>query len=347
MSRKPLPSFLPQAATGQSAASIALTAFVEAKKGQTMTPQDMRVMRTLMEDIEAEQPNSSSSQNRWTAGIDSPRQVKSIRETQAAGPSTPNRLVDSIRRSPGPLFSVGSPARSEAGPNGDSPASRRIRYLGPGMSPKRMLNKSQNSDKPLFTTDIAEESEPKRQKTEATPTTPESNATSQEPSPSKPPVPSFTSRALDRTKNLSTPAKPSPLSRVNSPTPASPREQQSIDSGKRRAANIVKELMEKEIGPIETLSKRDYMVINPYDLPSAATSRSDLNSSLTRSASRSATPKKSILRSSLKGSTSTPLSGAAAKLEAYKPGRKLTTLELLDGKRPVSPIRSSTPHRPS
>ena len=338
MSRKPLPSFLPQAATGQSAASIALTAFVEAKKGEAMTPQDMRVMRTLMEDIEAEQPNGSSSQNRWTAGIDSPRQVKSIRESQPAGPSTPNRLVDSIRGSPGPLFSVGSPARSESGPNGDSPASRRIRYLGPGMSPKRMLNKSRSSDKPLFTSDIAEESEPKRQKTEVAPTTPESNTSaSQDPLPSKPPVPSFTSRALERTKNLSTPAKPSPLSRVNSPTPASPREQQSIDSGKRRAADIVKELMEKEIGPIESLSKRDYMVINPYDLPSSsATSRADLNSSLSKSVSRNATPKKSILRSSLKGSTSTPLSGAAAKLEAYKPGRKLTTLELLEGKRPVS-----------
>lgn len=205
------------------------------------------------------------------------------------------------------------------------------------MSPKRMLNKPRNSDKPLFSSDVAEESEPKRQKTEAAPTTPESNSSSQEPSPSKPSVPSFTSRALDRTKNLSTPAKPSPLSRVNSPTPASPREQQSIDSGKRRAADIVKELMEKEIGPIETLNKRDYMVINPYDLPSsAATARSELNSSLSRSISRNATPKKSILRSSLKGGTSTPLSGAAAKLEAYKPGRKLTTLELLDGKRPVS-----------
>jgi hypothetical protein len=338
MSRKPLPSFLPQATTGQSAASIALTAFVEAKKGETMTAQDMRVMRTLMEDIEAEQPNGSSSQNRWTAGIDSPRQVKSIRESQApAGPSTPNRLVDSVRGSPGPLFSVGSPARSDAGANGESPASRRIRYLGPGMSPKRMLNKSRTSEKPLFTSDVAEESEPKRQKTEAAPTTPESHASSIEPSPSKPPVPSFTSRALDRTKNLSTPARPSPLSRVNSPTTASPKEQQSIESGKRRAADIVKELMEKEIGPIETLSKRDYMVINPYDLPSsAATSRSDSTSSLSKSVSRNATPKKSILRSSLKGSTSTPLSGAAAKLEAYKPGRKLTTLELLDGKRPVS-----------
>jgi hypothetical protein len=345
-SRRPLPSFLPQAATGQSAASIALTAFVEAKKGGVMTPHDLRVMRTLMEDMEAEQPVNIGQRTGWTAGmpVDSPRQVKSIRESQApAGPSTPNRLVDSIRGSPGPLFSVGSPGgRSELGVNGgESPASRRIRYLGPGMSPKRMLNKSRTMDKPQFTSDVAEESEPKRQKKDTAPESPTQVTTPQElssfqtlaaptPTPAK-------SRLLEKTKNASTPAKPSPLSRsADSPT-ASPRDQQSIDSGKRRAADIVKELMEKEIGPIETLSKRDYMVINPYDLPSPSTAaRSDAaSSSLSRSISRNATPKKSILRSSLKGSTSTPLSGAAAKLEAYKPGRKLTTLELLDGKRPV------------
>ena len=354
-SRKPLPSFLPQATTGQSAASIALTAFVEAKKGGIMTPHDLRVMRTLMEDMEAEQtgPNVTRGTG-WTAGmpVDSPRQVKSIRDSQApAGPSTPNRLVDSIRGSPAPLFSVGSPGgRSELGVNGgESPASRRIRYLGPGMSPKRMLNKSRTMDKPQFTSDVAEESEPKRRKKDTAPESPTQSTTPQEQSPfqtSVAPTPTpARSRLLDKTKTASTPAKPSPLGQsADSPTPASPRDQQVIDSGKRRAADIVKELMEKEIGPIETLSKRDYMVINPYDLPSpSATARSDAaSSSLSKSISRNATPKKSILRSSLKGSTSTPLSGAAAKLEAYKPGRKLTTLELLEGKRPVSPFHQYT-----
>jgi hypothetical protein len=144
---------------------------------------------------------------------------------------------------------------------------------------------------------------------------------------------------LEKTKSIATPARPSPLSRsAESPAPPSPREQQSIEQGKRRAADIVKELMEKEIGPIETLSKRDYMVINPYDLTPATSTPAAPTSSLSKSVSRSATPKKSILRSSLKGSASTPLSGAAAKLEAYKPGRKLTTLELLEGKRPVSSL---------
>ena len=159
--RTPLPSFLPTAQTAttpQSAASVAFTAFVEAKKGQTMTSEDMRVMRTLMENIEAEQRGTTGGAVKsggWSAGrTDSPRPVKSapngITPFNTAVPSTPNRLVESVRASGGPLFTPGSPGgRSEAGSAaGDSPASRRIRYLGPGMSPRRMLNKGRTSEKP-------------------------------------------------------------------------------------------------------------------------------------------------------------------------------------------------------
>jgi hypothetical protein len=310
-----------------------------------MNAHDMRVMRTLMEEMEAEQNGTIASgrSNGWTAAVNSPRQVKTLRSAPApAGPSTPNRLVHSIRDSPGPLFAVGSPGGRGETSGAESPASRRIRYLGPGMSPKRMLSKTRTpSDKPLFTSDVAEESEPKRQKLQDAPETPDRpfnpSQTSPSPSVASPLPPSMANRALDKVKSVSTPAKPSPLSRSTGSTPPqSPREQESIQQGKRRAADIVKELMEEELGPIETLNKRDYMVINPYDMSPASTSQGSDAAALTRSVSKTATPRKSILRSSLKSSSSTPLSGAAAKLEAYKPGRKLTTLELLEGKRPVS-----------
>lgn len=350
-SRKPLPSFLPQAARAapaQSAATVALAAFVEAKGGDAMNAHDLRVLRTLMEEMEAEQggAGSSNTNHGWTAAVDSPRQIKTLRTAPTtAGPSTPNRLANSIRDSPGPLFSVGSPARRGDANGVESPASRRIRYLGPGMSPKRMLDKNRTpSDKPVFNSDVAEESEPKRQKLQDSPETPNKahadSPMTPTPSITTPLPPSMANRAIDKLKSTSTPAKSSPLSRSTGSTPPqSPREQESIQQGKRRAADIVKELMEEEIGPIETISKRDYMVINPYDLASpASTSKTPEAAALTRSISKSATPKKSILRSSLRSSTSTPLSGAAAKLEAYKPGRKLTTMELLEGKRPVGPV---------
>lgn len=356
--RKPLPSFLPTAQTAappQSAASIAFTAFVEAKKGQNMTSEDMRVMRTLMENIEAEQRGvtSTTKTGGWSAGLgESPRPFKAIpngASTGQSGPVTPNRLVESVRGTGGPLFSTGTPGgRSDAGSvGGESPASRRIRYLGPGMSPRRMFNKSRASDKPAFATDVAEESEPKRQKVDDAPNTPQ-NVDNQTPafgSPMQIDTPAPTPpriRALEKAKGTSTntPARPSPLGQSpNSTLPASPREESSVAQGKRRAADIVKELMQEEIGPLESLNKRDYMVINPYDIstPGSASQQSDgASSSLSNSVMRSATPKKTILRSSLRSSTSTPLSGAAAKLEAHKPGRKLTTLELLEGKKPVS-----------
>lgn len=354
---KPLPSFLPTAQTAktpQSAASIAFTAFVDAKKGQTMSPEDLRVMRTLMENMEAEQRGvvPAAKTGGWSAGnANSPRPVKSLAnglQTPGVAPSTPNGLVDSVRGTNGALFSVGSPARrSEAGSaGGDSPASRRIRYLGPGMSPRRMQNKSRASDRPAFATDVAEESEPKRQKVDTavidTPQKPENQSTSTSTSASPmqvdTPAPSPPkSRALEKAKGTMTPSRPSPLGQ-STVTTSSPREDDSVAQGKKRAADIVKELMQEEIGSLESLSKRDYMVINPYDVgtPGSTSQRSEASSSLSKSISRTATPKKSILRSSLRSSTSTPLSGAAAKLEAHKPGRKLTTLELLEGKKPVS-----------
>lgn len=353
--RKPLPSFLPTARTAipaQSAASIAFTAFVEAKKGQNMTSEDMKVMRTLMENIEAEQKGirSAVKTGGWSAGLaESPRPVKAIPNGVSAvplEPATPNRLVESVRGNGGPMFTVGTPgARSDAGSiGGESPASRRIRYLGPGMSPRRMLSKGRTSEKPSFASDVAEESEPKRQKVDDTPNTPQrvENQTPASGSPMQIDTPAPTPpriRALEKAKSTNTPARPSPLGQSpESTAPTSPREDDCVAQGKKRAAEIVKELMQEELGSIESLNKRDYMVINPYDIstPGSTSQQSDLSSSLSRSVMRSATPKKSILRSSLRSSTSTPLSGAAAKLEAHKPGRKLTTLELLEGKKPVS-----------
>lgn len=307
-----------------------------------------------MENIEAEQRGSAGGvvkSGGWSAGrTDSPRPLKSAPNgllNSNAAPSTPNRLVESVRANGGPLFTPGSPGgKSDAGSAvGDSPASRRIRYLGPGMSPRRMLNKGRSSEKPAFTIDVAEQSEPKRQRLDADEDMPQAttNQNSATGSPMQIDTPTPTPpkpRNVEKAKNTATPARPSPLGQSPAETrESSPRDAASIAQGKKRAADIVKELMREEIGPIESLDKRDYIVINPYDLasPSAASQKSDAtSSSLSRSISRTATPKKSILRSSLRSSTSTPLSGAAAKLEAHKPGRKLTTLELLEGKKPVS-----------
>ena len=308
-----------------------------------------------MENIEAEQQESTAGGpikiGGWSAGrTDSPRPLKSAPNgfsTSNVAPSTPNRLVETVRAKGGPLFTPGSPGvRSEASSAaGDSPASRRIRYLGPGMSPRRMLNKGRSSEKPIFTSDVAEQSEPKRQRLDVDieMLQDSDNLLSATGSPMQIDTPTPTpprNRTIEKAKNTSTPARPSPLGQSPADTrESSPRDAASVAQGKKRAADIVKELMREEIGPIESLSKQDYIVINPYDLasPSASSQKSDtLSSSLSKSVSRTATPKKSILRSSLRSSTSTPLSGAAAKLEAHKPGRKLTTLELLEGKKPVS-----------
>ena len=141
------------------------------------------------------------------------------------------------------------------------------------------------------------------------------------------------------------PPSPHPLSQsFTAPVFASPQttsingeaerpDRQTI--GKRRAADIMKALIDEDLTSMPPSKRRD-MIINPYDTPriSPSSSPSGTPSPISKTFSI-ASPRRSVLRATLKES---PKRGAAAKLEANKTfsNRKLTTLEMATGKQPVS-----------
>ena len=96
----------------------------------------------------------------------------------------------------------------------------------------------------------------------------------------------------------------------------------------------MRDLIETEIGPVD--GSVEPMVINPYDM--GATDEIEMVEAPPfsigpgTSTPRHGTPRRSILRSSIRRS-GTPKRGAAAKLDLHRSGRKLTTIEILQGKR--------------
>ncbi|OCF44644.1 hypothetical protein I317_01531 [Kwoniella heveanensis CBS 569] len=344
-SRSPLPSFVPPSvstpqnsasATGlsSSASSAALTAFLEAKKGQQMTPEDFRVIETLTENMKAEShigspPRSAADRtNGWAAGsyLSSGSGLKSSRS----------------------FIANANPYRQ--------------RYLGPGMSPRRITGDEGGEEEIM---DVDE--------TSSSPAKLPHPANGLSSSISMPSLNgSAKSLPLDRSQNkffagpIHTPSRPSPLSRSINNTPDSPasasatsshpvdekakRKAEAEAAGKKRAAEIIMDIIDEEIGPVVPTRQAEPVVFNPYDRRSLDPSPAPaVPSSTPNKAFAGSTPRKAGQQSSVSPARRTPTRGAAAKLEAHREAMKgskpLTTIDRIKGVRPWenrgSPSRST------
>ena len=358
--RAPLPSFEPpnghlssssSTSVAEPASSAALAAFLEAKKGQQMTADDFRVIETLTANMRSESvvgsPRRTDQTGGWSAGVfsETPKAIRPLRYPNGFASltsETPSRITN-VFGTPGAPFSAGTNS-----PTASTSDKRRITYLGPGMSPRRMFPKNKSGLKPLFNLDFSiDERASKKRKTEEGQLgiNSEINGNGQLLShglSSSVSMPDLTT-SVDR-KFLLTDVEakgsvtPGPASHFSQGIIAA--RPSAVAIGKKRAADIMKELIDEELGEIEAHRQHDQLVINPYDTESSPSSLAPTPST-PRSPMRSTTPRKSILRSSLRGNE-TPKRGAAGKLEAHRSGRKLTTLEILQGKRPVSGNRCIT-----
>lgn len=339
----PTSSFLPVASTSKPAASpalAALTAFLNAKKDGHMSKEDMDVLRSLHNNIEAENVNQREGEvhtpnkaemrlGGWSAGTprETPRYTKAM---PGLGESTP--VASSVYNTPGSAFALGSSTPLKGTPSKANPY--QVRYLGPGMSPRRMLGKATSSSgiKPLFQFSVPaqDESATKKRRVKGTdtlevevvPSTPSKTLSGTQSMPNLAAI--LASPAVnDKGKSR---AAPHPLSQSITSTP--PRDPVAV--GKRRAADIMLSLIEEQTAPIEAAKANGAhtsdIIINPYDV---TTPQSAAPSTPASKASHD-TPRKSILRSSVR---ETPMRGAAAKLEANR-GRPLSTLERASGVKP-------------
>ncbi|WVR07672.1 hypothetical protein IAU60_004714 [Kwoniella sp. DSM 27419] len=371
----------PNGASGlsASASSAALTAFLDAKKGQPMSAEDFRVIDTLTENMKAESHVGSPRSVRaggWAAGSYSNGGASALRASQSlATLSTPAKQIGSpisvTTPGSGPLFSVGS------GPTpGAQPSPYKQRYLGPGMSPRRMFPQPKKSAlKPLFSFRVAEDAvaKGKKRKTddeEVMDLDEQSLARSTPPAhkaalSSSVSMPSLVSLGGQRSKSQlappqHTPARPSPLSRTfDSPnsvtsTPKddakSKRKVEAEAAGRKRAAEIIMDIIDEEIGPVVPTRKTEPVVFNPYDRtslnPAANAPAVPVTSPSTAFAG--STPGKTKPGSQLSPARRTPTRGAAAKLEAHRESMKssqsLSTIDRIKGVRPwagaESPARS-------
>ncbi|ORY33450.1 hypothetical protein BCR39DRAFT_557135 [Naematelia encephala] len=328
---------------GATAGSRALSAFLEAKRGQNLLPEDIEVIESLTRNMKAESLNGSPPRappvehvatGGWSAGTFTPRTTRPLPSSASSVVATPSRPSHNLAETPGSVFSLG---RAPALPTPNA----RVTYLGPGMSPRRMLKKPRGSLKPLSLGTEDEGAALKKRRVERV----INGGVSQE---DIPPVPSLPDGVLNNsvsTPNLSSslnkekrqvisvavPVRPTPFNTPNRSTSSRP---DPVSVGKKRAADIMKELIEAEIGPLEegpTSDKRDFMIINPYDAGTPASSAS----STPKPNGQISSPRKSLLRSSIKGKGKEAMRGAAAKLAEHNtPRRKLTVLEIIQGKRP-------------
>ncbi|WWD19644.1 hypothetical protein CI109_104106 [Kwoniella shandongensis] len=357
--RSPLPSFAPPSISStpisSSASSVALTAFLEAKRGQQMTAEDITVIETLTENMKAESHRGSPPREGKYGGWAAASYPSNLRPSQsmASLTSTPAKPTTAVFTTPGSGFSVGV----DRTPGGVSQASPyRQRYLGPGMSPRRMYPQVKKSSiKPLFDFTSSDEdisgSKKRRVEDEVVgEPVPSSSLTSSVSMPSLSIASSAPIKSKSRLAAPShTPARPSPLSQaaVDSPgsttsTPgdsAASKRKAVEAAGKKRAAEILMNIIDEEIGPIVPTRKAEPVVFNPYDRTSLNPSPAPPVPSSTPSTSYAgATPRKASLKSQGSPAKRTPTRGAAAKLEAYKEAMKgskpLTTIERIKGVRP-------------
>ncbi|ORX40584.1 hypothetical protein BD324DRAFT_606465 [Kockovaella imperatae] len=328
-----------------SASAAALTTFLAGKRQQSLSAEDVQLVQALTKGMRADTAHRLGG---WSAGT--PRSVKALPNSASVNRSfTPNRNGVTAPSTPGSMASFGDDTISLF----TSPETRRHRvsYLGPGMSPRRMLGKSRSSLglKPLLDleADDHEESAKKRRRTEqGVHEDPNDSALS---SPAHAPLAahpsssdsssSSSTAATSHIKEKDTSRQPTgtlrhPLSQsFTAVSSAESKDAHDVVSiGKRRAADIMRALIVEEIGPVDQSTRQEEMIINPYDTPQSS-SASDHSRTPSPNSAKFAfnSPRRSVLRATLKES---PKRGAAAKLEATKSiGRQLTTLEVLTGKK--------------
>ena len=341
-SRYPAPSFLPPAMRStprvSSPSSAALTAFLDAKKGQAMTEDDLVVIDTLTKklhaEVEADSPNKAELRLGGWSATQTPRTVRS--NTVVREQVTPSRGSPSVFGNNGPAFSIGS-SRSGLAPYKSSPMP--IRYRGPGMSPGRVAP-SPSRIEPLFkfASKASDGSAKKKQKTEESSTAPapplpsrgitsSSSMPSLSSSTSKPSTPT----ANDNGKSRVDGNRPHPLSQT---VTASVAPSDPVSVGKRRAADIMKELIEEQTAAVEEdMGGSEPIVINPYDRSPSSTVPAPQPETRVYDS-----PRKSLLRASVKG---TPKRGAAARLEVQHASPEADTWEMLRIPKPKTPAPST------
>ncbi|KAK4685376.1 hypothetical protein P7C73_g4772, partial [Tremellales sp. Uapishka_1] len=307
-SRAPLPTFTsppqssatpraPPATAESDPASAALLAFLEAKakKGEQFTSGDLGIINYLTRVLEDKPANTPATPNLggWSAGT-----FSSSPRVGGQGASTPQKPLSSLN----PSFSLGS-----NGPSATTPRSRpHIKYLGPGMSPKNMYPSQRKSG-----CKSSVPSEPDAEEVD-TPDNIRKRKRVEE------------IEAMDLDDPDPPTLKLTSTSKHAIKPPPTPREQEIARKAKKSVADIMKEIIDADIGPLKPAPPP--MMINPYDLPN----RSPIQSSPAQSPGQ--------LRSSgLRNSVSrigTPTRGAAGKLEKNKNVRRLNTLEILTGEKP-------------
>ena len=339
-----------RAATSVSvlASMTALVAFLNGKRDQTLTRADVQLVKALTDNMRAE---AGPRLGGWSAGT--PRSIRPLPQRASvngiftpardgAEPATPGSSTSPANGSPTPFSSPDA-------------RNHRVTYLGPGMSPRRMLGRPRSSLglRPLFAPDPEEQEEreesvPKRRRTEEGRVASSSSSTS---TTSVVVMSHSTSNASASSSSAATPSRSAEPARQSakslrhplsqsftaepSPDPSeAPEPQEPLDAvslGKKRAADIMRTLIREEVGPLDPPPEE--MIINPYDTPRSSASERSTPSPGSRSLGFNS-PRHTMLRATLKQS---PKRGAAAKLEATKGhGRQLTALEVLTGKKPVS-----------
>lgn len=310
-----------------TASSAALRAFLNAKGDEPLQPSDLRVIETLTEGLRKE----SRPTGGWSAGTHASEHNEQN--------MTPRRsLAGGSVSTPGSVFSLGSaplPPKSGAG------AARKVTYLGPGMSSRRLYGKPRVPFKPLFNFDAPKDQMAgKKRKTDVPDVEvvdlDEEQASgdkgkSKESSPSgSSDSPGLSAAASVAAAFNASARRPSPLSRTMVPSP----ERDFVKEGKKRTADTLQELYESDIAPMEP--SKPQILFNPYEASAPSLPSEPLNSSIRRSASG--------MRMSLRSST--PSRGAAKEIERLKGStRKLTTLEMVSGFKPTASTASATPER--
>lgn len=334
-----------------SATSAAISAFIEAKRGQKWTPDDFETMDHLTNHLKAENGATPSKAEMrlggWSAGEMTPsRSIKGL----SASMSTPNGFFTPAR--PDAPFGSANSSFSFSAMNSPSAKTYKQHYFGPGMSPRRMLKEkgSRGGLKPLFnfnTSDADEQTAKKRKVALDDEPMKESESQVDDDNSGIASMSSSTPIRESSSRSAFPTARPHPLSQSTTAEKklSSPKPQTDAEAvGKKRAADIMKELIETELGiippspansnstpaaPVVKTDDEGFLLINPYD-------RSPVNakgSTPQRSPSAFDSPRRSALKSSIR---KTPARGAAAKLEANRSSRPLTPLERITGVKPVS-----------
>lgn len=276
-----------------------------------MSQEDLNVIDSLTRNIHAESQvgTTAASHGGWSAAM-SPRVTRAM-PGGSSGIETPVRPTSgSSFNTPGSVFSVGT---STPGPSKASPY--RVRYLGPGMSPKRMLGKGTSSSgiKPLFQFNLdSEESARKKARVEEPEETMEVAST---PAPkatissvaSMPNLSSFASPSTTTEKGKA-PVRPHPLSQSIVASPGKPRPT-AEEIGRKRAADIMLEMIQQQEAVLP--KPKSEIILNPYDTSGASVP--PFSPASTRVID---SPRGSVLRATGRGTT--PLRGAAARIANAK-----------------------------